>query len=151
VLLRLAKNGSLLCLIGLPLAGCSLFGGGKLEECRSESEQLLSDYRRQRDRAERLELQNRTLQQQVAEAEKQLALADREDAERLAQRTPSANESPGEQAPAPQETPQEKTPDANAGQKPQADDPPQEVGAVGAPEDGKPVDDGWRSIPQTQP
>lgn len=62
---------AIVLLVGSP--GCALFGTNKLEQCRSESERLLSDFRQQRDRADALAEENRQIQGRLAELERKLA------------------------------------------------------------------------------
>ncbi|QDS96180.1 hypothetical protein FF011L_49880 [Roseimaritima multifibrata] len=53
--------------------GCGLLGNRKYKECQAESERLLTDYRTERDRADRLAVQNRAMTDRVAVLEQRLA------------------------------------------------------------------------------
>lgn len=66
----------LLCFASLMPAstGCSLFARNKTSQLELESERLLSDYRYERERADRLELLNSVLNDRVESLEKRLAI-----------------------------------------------------------------------------
>ncbi|WP_148080569.1 hypothetical protein [Roseimaritima ulvae] len=68
------------------MPGCALFGKNKLEQCQSESERLLADYRLERDRANQLAEQNQQITARVAELEQRLATLDGPQGQRVAAR-----------------------------------------------------------------
>ncbi|MEX0824680.1 MAG: hypothetical protein WD119_00855 [Pirellulaceae bacterium] len=147
MLQRIAWSGCTGLLL-ISLAGCHLLGRSQLAQCRSESEQLISDYRLQRDRAERLELENRTLHEQIARVEKKLALASKGGEERFAVRPDAAVNDATEQGARP--SGRERTASIPAGEaSPSATQEGDESAAAKREEDQVPPEDGWRGIPRS--
>lgn len=66
---------AIIVVVGLCIGstGCGLLGNRKYKECQAESERLLTDYRTERDRADRLAVQNRAMTDRVAVLEQRLA------------------------------------------------------------------------------
>jgi hypothetical protein len=58
----------------LAVSGCAWWPSTQLNQCKEESNQLLSHYQLESQRAKRLESQNRDLQTKIAGLEKQLAV-----------------------------------------------------------------------------
>lgn len=85
------------------MPGCALWGSGKLEQCQSESERLLSDYRQQRERADRLEDQNRLIADRLAQLEQRLAQLQESPAQRLATRPAGQPDTVAQPAPTPED------------------------------------------------
>ncbi len=85
------------CTFLLPctLSGCCIWRGSQgLSTCRQESERLLADFRHERDRADRLETQNRLITNRVIELEQRLAANGNGDPSRLAQIPPQTMHTP---------------------------------------------------------
>ena len=54
-------------------SGCSLWGRGEVKQYELENERLLTDFRAQRDRAERLEIEKRALVSRLQDLENRFA------------------------------------------------------------------------------
>ncbi|MEZ6092265.1 MAG: hypothetical protein R3C05_30550 [Pirellulaceae bacterium] len=64
--------------------GCGLTGSGKIKQLEAESERLLSDYRYERERADRLEVLNQSLTQRVDQLEQRLGYRPSQGTDRVA-------------------------------------------------------------------
>lgn len=81
-------------LLPCTLSGCCIWRGSQgLSNCRQESERLLADFRQERDRADRLETQNRLITNRVIELEQRLVANGNVDPSRLAQIPPQTTQS----------------------------------------------------------
>lgn len=73
------RTNARICLLLLSLtavtasAGCSLWGRSEVKQYEAENERLLTDFRAQRDRAERLEIEKRALVSRLQDLENRFA------------------------------------------------------------------------------
>ena len=88
---KTSANHLLAILLSLSTTGCSLSGGGKVKQLEAESERLLSDYRYERERADRLEVLNNSLTERIGQLEQRLGYRHDSNSDRLATPRPVDN------------------------------------------------------------